>query len=289
MTRNSLPIRVAAIHDLSGFGRCSLNVIIPVLSSMGIEVCPLVTAVLSAHSGFPGFRMRDLTDDIQGTVDHWKELGLEFAGIYSGFLGSDRQSAIVRDMIQTFRKPDQIVVVDPVLGDAGKVYTPFKNSRMVEEMRRLTTLADVITPNLTEAALLCGTPYSPDVSFIDIKKMARQLADMGPARIVITSVPDGPGRTSVLAYERDASRFWKVGCTYVPAQYSGTGDTFASVLTGALLQGDSLPVALDRAVQFVSLCVRHTFGHESLGGIRLEKALPSLNAPVQQMTYELSE
>ena len=151
--------RVAAIHDMSGFGRCSLTIVLPVLSAMGIQCCPLPTAFLSTHtSGFQGFTFLDMTDEMSRVAAHWKALDLDFQAIYSGFLGSGRQIGIVEGFLRDFRKADTLVVVDPVMGDHGRVYQTYTPA-MCAGMARLAERADVITPNLTEAALMLGVPY----------------------------------------------------------------------------------------------------------------------------------
>ena len=282
--------RVAAIHDLSGFGRASLTVVIPILSTMGIQVCPLPTAVLSTHSKFADYHFVDLTDQMPAMIQHWKDLRLTFDAVYSGFLGSHRQIAIVTDFIDHFRQSDQLVVVDPVLGDDGVLYGPLA-ADMVCEMRALIAHADVITPNLTEVALLLGEDYTPQAGLRQVMDWAVQLAERGPGTVIITSVPEiGQGHsTAVVAYNRGDGRFWKVACGYLPAQYPGTGDAFASVIVGCLLQGDSLPIALDRAVQFISLGVRATFGYayDTRQGILLERVLGNLRASPPICSYEI--
>ena len=282
--------RVAAIHDLSGFGRASLTVVMPILSTLGIQVCPLPTAVLSTHSKFPDYRFVDLTDHMPAFIDHWKELELTFDAVYSGFLGSHRQIDIVADFITHFRHDELLVVVDPVLGDDGALYGPLSPD-MVGEMRSLIRTADVITPNLTEAALLLDQPYDPDISVAAVRDWAVELGNQGPRIVIVTSVPETEQgkKTSVVAYNRQDLRFWKVMCEYLPAYYPGTGDAFASVIVGCLLQGDSLPIALDRAVQFISLGVRATFGYayDTRQGILLERVLDNLRSSVQISSYEL--
>lgn len=289
MIINSVP-RIAAIHDLSGFGRASLTVVIPILSSMGVQVCPLPTAVLSSHSAYDDFHSIDLTGELQPMIDHWKQLELEFDAIYSGYLGSAGQVDTVMKFIHDFSGNQPLVLVDPVLGDNGKLYSAY-TSAMVDKMKELVTLADIITPNLTEAAFLLNEEHQPEIGLKEIKQWALRLADLGPDKVIITSVPDETknNNTSVVAYNKKDHRFWRVSCDYIPAHYPGTGDAFASVMMGSLLQGDSLPIALDRAVHFISLGVRATFGHsrQPLEGILLEKVLPSLNAPVQISSYQL--
>ncbi len=282
--------QVAAIHDLSGYGRASLTVVIPILSTMGCNVCPLPTAVLSTNSRFRGFHFVDLTDDMIKIIDHWKSLKCDFDAIYSGFLGSSRQIGIVADFIASFQRPEQLIVVDPVLGDSGRLYEPFDQA-MVVNMRELIRHAGIITPNLTEVALLLDQPYKAEVTLEEVKEWIMALGDQGPETVIITSVILKPenGKTSVIAWNRVDKRIWKVSCEYLPAEYPGTGDTFASIVCGCLLQGDSLPIALDRAVQFISLGVRATFGYDydMRQGIVLERILQALHAPVQIGSYEI--
>jgi pyridoxine kinase len=282
--------KLIAIHDLSGIGRVSLTSVIPILSAMGIQVCPLPTAVLSSHTQYSDFYKVDLTNHLQPIIDHWKRLELSFDAIYSGYLASAEQVEIVEKLINTFRKKHMLVVVDPVMGDNGKRYTSL-GSDLVEEMKRLISKADIITPNLTEAAFLLDEDYKQEIGNEELKEWMIRLSNAGPPVVVITSVPELPSNktTSVMAYEAKTKRFWKVSCHYLPANYPGTGDSFTSVLTGAILQGDSLPIALDRAVQFISLGVRATFGHQydTREGILIERILKNLDTPVSMGTYEL--
>lgn len=282
--------KVAAVHDLSGMGRVSLTVVIPILSSMGFQVCPLPTAVLSNHTQYEHFSFLDLTDEMPRIISEWKRLEVEFDAIYTGYLGSPRQIQIVSDFINDFRRPDSLVVVDPVLGDNGRLYTNFELP-MVKEMQQLVTKADVITPNLTELFYLLDIPYEEKNTDEELKSYLRCLSDRGPEVVIITSVPviGDSHKTSVYAYNRTGNRYWKVTCPYLSAHYPGTGDTFTSVVTGALLQGDSLPIALDRATQFILQGIRATFGYEydNREGILLEKVLHNLDMPIQISSYEL--
>lgn len=282
--------QIAAIHDLSGCGRTSLSVVIPILSAMGIKVCPLPTAILSSHTHYEGYHIVDLTDHMQPIIDHWKALNISFNAIYSGFLGSHKQIKIVREMIDTFHNEDQLIVVDPVLGDNGKMYGPISMD-MVAEMKSLILKADIITPNLTEAALLLDEPFHLNINEEEIREWILRLSDMGPDIVVITSVPNNSSmkNSSVIAYNKIDSRFWKVPVDYIPADYPGTGDCFTSVLVGALLQGDSLPIALDRAVHFISCGVRATFGYnyDQKQGMLLERVLDRLSVPIPISSYEV--
>ena len=282
--------RIAAIHDLSGIGRTSLMAVIPILSTMGFNVCPLPTAILSNHSQYPDFSFLDLTEEMPKIIDQWEKLGVNFDAIYTGYMGSPRQIEIVCGVIERFRTADTLVVVDPVLGDNGHLYSKM-TQEMVEEMRRLACRADVLTPNLTEAFALLDRPYKTDCTTEELKDLIAELSEMGPDTVIITGVPvpGQSGLTSVIARSKSDLRTWKVTCPYLPAHYPGTGDSFTSVITGSLLQGDSLPIALDRAAQFILQGIRSTFGYkmDNRDGILLERVLPNLNTPIQAATYEL--
>lgn len=285
--------KVAAVHDLSGVGHVSLMAVIPILSSMGIQVCPLPTAVLSTHTQYPEYTFLDLTDEMRRMTECWKHLGFTFDAFYTGYLGSPAQVQIVENLIEHFKRPDDLVVVDPVLGDNGRLYKGF-GEEMIQEMRRLIRKADVITPNITEVFLLLDRPQ-PEGALSDdyLKELLKALSDQGPEIVIATSVPvtDNPHMTSVYAYNRRGDRYWKVTCPYLPAHYPGTGDSFTSVITGSLMQGDSLPIALDRATQFILQGIRATFGYEynNMDGIMLEKVLHNLDMPIQSCSYELLE
>lgn len=282
--------RIAAIHDLSGIGRTSLMAVIPILFTMGFNVCPLPTAILSNHSQYPDFSFLDLTEEMPRIIDQWEKLGVTFDAIYTGYMGSPRQIEIVCGFIERFRTADTLVVVDPVLGDNGHLYSKM-TQEMVEEMRRLACRADVLTPNLTEAFALLDRPYKTDCTTEELKDLIAELSEMGPDTVIITGVPvpGQSGLTSVIARSKSDLRTWKVTCPYLPAHYPGTGDSFTSVITGSLLQGDSLPIALDRAAQFILQGIRSTFGYrmDNRDGILLERVLPNLNTPIQSATYEL--
>ena len=226
--------RVAAIHDLSGFGKASLTIAIPVLSSMGIQVCPLPTAVLSTHTGFDNFTFHDLTDEMEKIVEHWKSLNLRFDCVYSGFLGSPRQVDIVKKFIENFSRDDQLVVVDPVLGDDWSLYSTM-SQEMVCKMRELVAAANVITPNLTEATVLLDKSIKKKLEWNEAKEWLRALAEMGPEMVIITSAAiENTESVFVLAFDKELDRFWKIEHKYVPAYFAGTGDMFTSVLTGSL-------------------------------------------------------
>lgn len=283
--------RVAAIHDMSGFGKTSLTAIIPILSTMRIQVCPLPTAILSTHTGgFDDYTFVDLTDTMEAYIKHWKDLNLEFDSIYSGFLGSSRQIEIVEDFIDKFKKQDTLVVVDPVLADNGKLYSTMDNE-MVENMKKLIKKAHIITPNFTEMALLLDKEYNRNITTEELKLWLKELSDMGPEVVIGTSMPEDKDEkfTSVIAYDKRHDKYWKVSCAFIPAHYPGTGDIFSSVIVGSLLNGESIPVAIDRAVQFVNSAIKASYGFDypEREGVLLENVLNNLNMPVYMSSYQL--
>lgn len=251
--------RVVAIHDLSGFGRCSLTVAIPILSAMGLQCCPLPTAFLSTHTGgFEGFTFLDMTDEMPRVAAHWKALDLRFQAIYSGFLGSVRQIDIVEAFIRQFRREDTVVVVDPVMGDDGRAYRTY-TPQMCAGMARLAEQADVITPNLTEAAFLLQQPYEelaqdPDGPHRTVEALSLE----GRRSVVLTGVSLQAGKTGAMCYDVASGHVEAVQTDFVAHPLLGTGDVFASVLTGALVKGDGLASAAAQAAEFVRLCAVRT-------------------------------
>ena len=277
--------RVAAIHDMSGFGRCSLTVAIPILSAMGIQCCPLPTAFLSTHTGgFEGFTFLDMTDELPKVAAHWKSLGLEFQAVYSGFLGSERQIAIVEDFLREFRGADTAAVIDPVMGDHGEVYQTYTPA-MCAGMARLAELADVITPNLTEAALLLGVPYDAlPAGEAGCREVVERLSLDGRRSVVLTGASTAPELTGAMCFDAKTGRTEAVQTRRVPQEFHGTGDVFASVLTGALVQGASLPDAVRQAVDFVRACAERTAkaGIPMREGVAFEPLLGLLTQPVDE-------
>ncbi len=270
--------KVAAIHDISGIGRCSLTVIIPVLSAMGIQVCPVPTAVLSAHTGYGEFVMRDLTDYISPALEHYKKLGTEFDCIYSGFLASEEQIDHCLDFFKSY--PDSLKVVDPVMGDDGKPYATY-TPKLCSRMNELVAVADIITPNLTEAAILLGENYpTAPLRMHEAKSWLAKLSKQGAKIVVITSCPLADGGMYTIGFDKEHNSYWKIKNDYVPVSYSGSGDMFTSVLIGGLLKGDSLPIAMNRASKFTEIAVKATYSYGTpwSEGIRLEDQLPWLTS-----------
>lgn len=278
--------KVAAIHDLSGIGRCSLSVILPTLSAQGIQVCPVPTAILSSHTGgFGDVVLRDLTDYISPALEHYKRLEYDFDCIYSGFLASTEQVDHCLEFFGYYK--NSLKVVDPVMADHGKPYktcTPELRSRMKE----LVAIADIITPNITEAAILLDeNSMQADVSMQQIKSYLVRLSELGPKIVVITSV-FSDGKTYNVGYDREHSKFWRIPYNMINANYPGTGDVFAAVLTGSILRGDSLPIAMNRATAFLERAIKTTYSYstDTRDGIMLENCLDFLITNPTLCDYE---
>ena len=251
--------RILSVQDISCFGKCSTGVALPVLSAAGHECVILPTALLSTHTGgFEGFTFLDMTDEMPKVAAHWKSLGLDFQAIYSGFLGSERQIGIVEDFIRDFRREDTVVVVDPVMGDHGDVYQTYTPG-MCAGTARLAEQADVITPNLTEAALLLGVPYHDlPAGEAGCREIVERLSLDGRRSVVLTGASGAPDLTGAMCLDARTGHVEAVQTRRVPQEFHGTGDVFASVLTGALVRGKSLTDAAREAVEFVRACAERT-------------------------------
>lgn len=268
--------KVIAVHDLSGFGRCSFSVIIPTLSALGVQVCPLPTAVLSTHTGgYQGFTFRDLTEDIVPYFDHLTSLGTEFHAFYSGFLGNVEQIEQVEYMINRV-KDTMTVLVDPVMGEDGELYSTY-NEEMMHGMKRLVRDAHVITPNVTEASFLIGEIPKAEYTKDDVKNMVQSLCRMTKGKVVVTGIEGD--RSVNCAFSEDGGV--TVGFTSnkrVGRQYPGTGDIFASVLLGRLLQGNTLEDSIKNSSAFVRSVMEYSaqFDYPEREGVLLEAKLQEL-------------
>ena len=268
--------RVMAVHDLSGLGRSSLMAVTPVLSVMGMQVCPVPTAVLSSQtSGFENYTFVDLTDNMLPYLHHWKELQMDFDCIYSGFLGSVQQIEIMEQVLREFNADGKaLVVIDPVLGDDGALYDTM-DMNMVQEMCRLISYADIITPNMTELKLLMGIPAETAVYAEQLSELLPQMAEKGPKAVVVTGVHRENGQRCVCCYQRDLQLYQEIDYKELPVSYPGTGDIFASVLIGAILQERSLSESIQLSADFICHAVSDAIeaGEPIRDGVQLEKNL----------------
>lgn len=248
--------RVAAVNDLSGFGRCSLTVALPILSAMGFQVCPVPTMLLSAHTGYPDPYIRDMTDDLPAYLAHWERLGLEFEAVYTGFLGAPRQAALLEPFLQNRIQTGALCLVDPAMADHGRLYATCTPA-LVEAMKRLVALASVTTPNVTEACLLTDTDYDavtalpPAGQQEAVRRVGARLRALGCPTVVITGVPQEAGAVGNLIIDEAYPDGEMVSSRRVNRNFAGTGDVFSAVLCGALLQGQTAVDAVRRAADFV--------------------------------------
>lgn len=268
--------RIAVINDITGFGRCSVAVALPIISAMKIQCCPLPTAILSAHTGFQNPFIDDYTPHMRAYMNNWEELGLEFDGISTGFLGSKEQIDIVIEFLKKFKTKNNIVLVDPVMGDYGKLY-PTYTAEMCSEMKRLMTYADVITPNLTEACRLLDMPY-PDSPLDEesLKDISKKLCECGPSKVIITGLQDN-GIIKNFIYEKDKP-YNIVNVKKLGEDRSGTGDLFSAILSGNLINGADLVSSVKKAAEFISKTIEYTISIDTpvTNGLCFEEYLKEL-------------
>lgn len=279
--------RVALINDLSGFGKCSLTAAIPVISVMGMQACPLPTAVLSAQTGFDEFFCDDYTDRMGCFIEQWKKMGVSFEGIYSGYLASPMQIEKVMQFLEQFQEKDTLYLADPVMGDHGEFYS-MVNSEFLEGMKKLSQMADVITPNLTELCFLSGADYDElnacrqQEDYLDkIKALCEKILSEAkkPQTVIVTGIlskKQGQEYVGNLAVSKDQSFY--VENPYTGMGFSGTGDLFASVICGSLVKGLSVQEAVEKATYFLQEAIEEATVEEipRNHGVNFEKYLSRL-------------
>ena len=268
--------RVAAIHDISGVGKCSLTVALPIISAAGVECSAMPTAILSTHTGgFEDFTFRDLTDDMMGIAEHWKKEKIHFDAFYSGYLGSLSQIDIVRDVFEMFRTPEILIMVDPVMADNGKLYSLFTFDH-VKGMAKLCGYADVIVPNRTEAAFMLGREFKDGPMKTDeVDEILYELVGLGAKKAVLTGVYFGVDDLGAACYDAQTGRIDYIIDKRIEGMYHGSGDVFGSFLMGALMRGRNLSDATRIAVDYTCASIRLTAkdGTGPRMGVRFESVL----------------
>lgn len=266
--------RIITIQDISCVGKCSLTVALPIISAAGVEAGVLPTAVLSTHTGFPSFTFCDLTDEIAPIADEFERLNIGFDSIYTGYLGSFRQLALVSDFIDRFGK-DALVVIDPVMADNGALYKGF-TPEFAAAMARLCGKADLVIPNITEASFMLGVPYNPDYDEEYIKAMLKNLTALGCPAAALTGISFEKGKIGVYMYDSVKDEYFYYCNDKLEASFHGTGDVFASAVVGALMRGHDTKLALQIAVDFTLECMRATMRDPAhrFYGVNFEEALP---------------
>lgn len=278
--------RLAAVHDLSGLGKCSLTVALPVVSATGVECACIPTAVLSTHTGeFTGWTLRDLHEDMLPIARHWASTGAAFDGVYSGYLATPEQTQALREIIRLLRRPQFHVIVDPAMADNGSYYSNL-DDRMCRAFRALIADADVITPNITEAALLADMEYRHDGhDEAYLRALGERLSALGPKTVVITGVRPKAGEIGNLAYDRDSGAITLCIHEAHDGLFYGSGDIFAASLSALLIRGAGVNDALRTASDFTDLCIRRSLLRNTPRrfGLDFEGALPEYISRVEAL------
>ena len=247
--------KIAVINDFCGFGRCSISVSLPIISALKVQCCPLPTSIFSNHTGFESFYFNDFTNCMPQYIDEWRKLNLKFEGILSGYLGSAEQIEIVSRFLEEFKTDKTITVIDPVMGDYGKLY-PSYSPVLAKKMSNLVKFADILTPNLTEACILTNTAYNPDITETELLNICEKLSLMGPQKIVISGL-EREGDLENFIYEKGKNpvivREHKVG-----ACRSGTGDVFSSIISADAVNGIGFADSVRHASGFIAKVLRRT-------------------------------
>ncbi len=270
--------RIVTVQDISCVGKCSLTVALPIISAMGTEAAVVPTAVLSTHTQFKNFTFHDLTDEIAPIASHWKNEGVTFDAVYTGYLGSLRQIELTKNLIKDFRTENNIVLVDPAMADGGRMYTGF-DIPFAKQMASLCAVADIIVPNITEATFMLDIPYIEkgyDEAYI--KNILVKLTELGAKTAVLTGVSFEEGKVGVMSYNKETKEYFSYYTERVPENFHGTGDLFASAFLGALMRGRSLGDSLKVAADFIVECIRATLDNpaDRKYGVNFEQMIPYL-------------
>lgn len=267
--------RIITIQDISCVGRCSLTVALPIISAAGVECGVLPTAVLSTHTAFDKFTFRDLTDEIQPISDTFTDLGIDFDCIYTGYLGSHRQLALVDDFITAHKREGTLVVIDPAMADNGKLYYGF-TPEFAHAMAHLVRHADLVLPNLTEACFMLDVPYTEDYDEEYVKDILKRLTALGAKKAALTGISFDKETVGAYSYDSETGKFFYYSNGLLPVSYHGTGDIFASATVGALMRGQSAENALSVAVDYTYECISLTMQDDDRRpyGVNFEQAIP---------------
>ena len=265
--------KIVTVQDISCYGQCSITVALPILSAYGIETAILPSAVLSTHTaGFEGFTCLDLTDEMQNIVNHWKKENITFDGIYTGYIGDAKQFDIILELKNALN-PGGLLIVDPAMADNGKLY-PALNDTIVEGMRKITREADVVIPNLTEAAFLLNEPVNLNPGKAEVTHIVKELAKMGPEQVILTGVSYDDGKIGAVMYEKSSDKMTEYFTEKKVKSYHGTGDIFSSVLIAALLDGRDNFGILKEACEFTADAIERTIPDDKHAyGVKFEQVL----------------
>lgn len=269
--------RILTIQDISCLGKCSITVALPIISAMGIETTILPTAVLSTHTMFKNFTVKDLTDQLVPITEHWKQEGVHFDAIYTGYLGSDEEIEIVKKIFADFGGEDTLIFVDPVMADHGKLYPAFDEA-YAKHNASLCSTADIIVPNLTEACFMTDTEYREDYDEAYIKTLLNKLAQLGSKVVVLTGIAFGEGKNGVYGLDTQSGAYFSYENDHIDATYHGTGDVFSSVSVGGIVRGLSYADAFALAADYTADTIRETLKNPDKPwyGVDFEATIPEL-------------
>lgn len=269
--------RVLSIQDISCLGKCSTTIALPIISAMGVETTILPTAILSTHTMFEGFTVKDLTDELAPICEHWKKEGVHFDAIYTGYLGTTEQMEIVKKIFADFADENTIKFVDPVMADHGKLYPAFDEA-YAKENAKFCGVADVIVPNLTEACFMTDTEYREDYDEAYVQALLHKLADLGAKIVVLTGIGLTEGTNGVYGLDTTTGEYFTYQNENVGASYHGTGDVFSSVSVGALMRGLSLRDAFALAADYTVETIKVTLDNPDKPwyGVDFETTIPYL-------------
>lgn len=272
--------RIVSIQDISCVGKCSLTVALPIVSAMGVECGIVPTAVLSVHTAFDSFTFDDLTDQIEPISKSWKDNGVDFDAIYTGYLGSFEQLELVSRFFDEHRGSDTLVFVDPAMADNGQLYKGFTPEFARAMGAVVCSKADIIDPNITEASFMLGVDYREDGDYDEnyVKMLLEGLVNLGAKQAVLTGVSLEPGRCGVYGLDGESGEFFSYFNDYVDARFHGTGDVFSSTTVGGLMNGRSLADALAIAADYTVECIKETISHDPHNwyGVDFEAKIPYL-------------
>lgn len=269
--------RVLTIQDISCLGKCSMTVALPVLSALGCETVILPTAVLSTHTGFEEYTFKDMTDQISPVTSVWRNEGISFDAVYSGYLGTIAQIRQIIDLFRTFKTKDNVIFVDPVMADLGKLYPAF-DMEYVKANLELISHADIIVPNITEASLLTGMDYRDNYSEHYIRELLRKLSEYGARISVLTGVSLEPGKIGIMGYDRETKEYYLYQNQRIDGSFLGTGDLFSSVAVGEIMRGRDWREAMKTAADHTAHTIEVTIADPDRRwyGVDFEATMPDL-------------
>lgn len=269
--------RIVTIQDISCVGKCSLTVALPIISAMGVEAAILPTAVLSTHTMFQNFTVKDLTDQVEPIAEHWKKENFKFDAVYTGYLGSFEQIDLMKKFFEDFKNESNILFVDPAMADNGKLYPAFDEA-FAKYMGTLCGKADIIVPNITEACFMTGMEYKTEYDEEYVKEMLQKLCDLGAKISILTGVSFAEGKTGVMGYDKATGEYAYYEHDKLPVSFHGTGDIFSSTCVGAMMNGMDWKEAVKVAADYTAECIRLTLEDPAKPwyGVNFEQAIPYL-------------